>query len=234
MTRRRSKTTAIVLLMIATAATAAAGGRQSTHTVCRNGTGMHDGYFYSFFRDAGTGCLRLGRGGRYATTWSLGASGNLVAGKGWAIGSVNRTVRYAAHFTPGANGYLSLYGWSTDPLVEYYVVENWGDFVPPGGAARPLGIVTTDGGTYRIYRTRRIGQPSIVGTADFDQYWSVRVTRVPSGRTNRITFANHVAAWRNAGLTLGTMKYQVLATEGFGSNGRSDVTVLQGSNDPGR
>ena len=42
-----------------------------------------------------------------------------------------------------------------------------------------------------------------------------------------ITFANHVAAWRSHGLELGRMDYQVMATEGFGSSGRSDVTVWE-------
>jgi endo-1,4-beta-xylanase len=126
----------------------------------------------------------------------------------------------------GANSYLALYGWSTDPLIETYVVESWGDsFTPPGGAAKVVGTVKSDGGTYTIYRTRRDRQPSIEGTATFDQYWSVRTARRPTGRASAITFANHVAAWRALGMKLGTMNYQVLATEGFGSNGASDVTV---------
>ena len=55
----------------------------------------------------------------------------------------------------------------------------------------------------------------------------MRTDKRPQGSDNAITFANHVAAWRAHGLELGTMDYQVLATEGFGSSGRSDVTVWQ-------
>ena len=35
-------------------------------------------------------------GGNYSTTWSLGSSGNMVAGKGWNPGSTTRVVGYNA------------------------------------------------------------------------------------------------------------------------------------------
>jgi endo-1,4-beta-xylanase len=173
--------------------------------------------------------MTLGEHGRYAVTWDLGGRGNMVVGKGWSGGSASRRIGYrASAFEPGSNGYLTLYGWTTDPLVEYYVVDGWGaEFTPPGDDAEALGVVESDGGTYRIYRTTRVEKPSIRGTATFDQYWSVRTSEREQGADNTITFANHVAAWRAHGLELGTMNYQVLATEGFGSTGRSDVTVWQ-------
>lgn len=197
-----------------------------TTTVCSNAAGMYRGGYYTFWHDTGAGCLTLRRDGGYGVDWQLGAQGNLVAGRGWAKGSPNRVVRYTARaFEPGVNGYLSLYGWSTNPLVEYYVVENWGNFTPPGSSAVFLGTIASDGGTYRLYRARRVRQPSIAGTATFDQYWSVRTSRRATGTSARITFANHVSAWRQHGLRLGTLGYQVIATEGFGSIGRSDISL---------
>ncbi|WNG21855.1 glycoside hydrolase family 11 protein [Cystobacter fuscus] len=196
--------------------------------MCNNQTGTHNGYFYTMWKDSGSGCLNLGSDGNYSINWSLGSSGNLVVGKGWATGSTNRVVGYnAGVFNPGSNGYLTLYGWSTNPLIEYYVVDNWGGFTPPGSGATFMGTVNTDGGTYNIFRTQRVNAPSIEGTRTFYQYWSVRTSRRPTGTNNTITFANHVNAWRNVGMNLGTMNYQVLATEGFGSNGSSNVTVWQ-------
>ncbi len=196
---------------------------------CVRGTGTHDGYFYTSWRDSDPACMTLGEGGSYAVTWDMRPRGNIVVGKGWRTGSTSRKVGYRADaFEPGSNGYLTLYGWSTDPLIEYYVVDSWGaEFTPPGPDAAVLGTVESDGGTYRIYRTQRVDKPSIRGTQTFYQYWSVRTERRALGRDQAITFANHVAAWREHGLELGTMNYQVLATEGFGSAGRSDVTVWQ-------
>lgn len=213
-------------LKAALAMTVALAVGADTKKVCRNATGVDQGYFYTFWHDSGDTCITLGRDGAYRLDWQLGTRGNLVAGRGWAKGSPDRTVRYTARtFEPGANGYLTLYGWSTAPLVEYYVVDDWGDFTPPGPGAAVLGTVASDGGVYRIYRTQRVNQPSIAGTATFYQYWSVRTAKRTRSGTRAISFANHVAAWRTHGLRLGKMDYQVLATEGFGSTGRSDISV---------
>ena len=164
-----SRAVLLSILCAALTASCAASG-----SITENTTGVREGRFHTFWRDTGEAEMRLGPGGSYTVNWRLGERGNLVAGVGWADGSTDRVVRFAASaFDPGTNGYLTLYGWSRDPLVEYYVVERWGDFTPPGDAAL-LGTVESDGGTYRLYRTRRINQPSIEGTATFDQYWSVR------------------------------------------------------------
>ena len=139
--------------------------------ICQNRAGTHAGFFYTFWKDAGEACMTLGNAGRYSIEYTLDP-GNLVAGTGWRTGSVSRSIGYrAAAFEPGTNSYLTLYGWSTDPLVEYYVVDNWGSaFKPPGEGAPVLGTAESDGGTYDIYRTRRVEKPSIRGTRTFDQF----------------------------------------------------------------
>lgn len=207
----------------------AVSGAAHAQQVCNNGTGNHGGYFYTFWKDGGSACMTLGANGNYSINWNLSGGRNMVAGKGWNPGSTSRRVGYnAGVWNAGTNSYLTLYGWSTNPLVEYYVVDNWGSqFKPPGNGAQSLGTVTSDGGTYDIYRTRRVNAPSIIGTATFDQYWSVRRSQRGQGQNNVITFSNHVNAWRNRNMNLGTMNYQVLATEGFGSTGSSNVTVWQ-------
>lgn len=201
-------------------------GASDNAAICTNGTGDRDGLFYSTWHDSGQGCLTLTHDGGYQVRWTLDRQGNFVAGRGWRRGAFDRIVGYRVrHFDPGSNGYLTLYGWSKNPLVEYYIVDGWGDFTPPGPSAVPLGTVRSDGGTYRIYHTRRIEQPSINGTATFDQYWSVRTERRPIGRNSTITTSKHFAAWRRVGLVLGSLDYQIMATEGFGSKGRSEITL---------
>ena len=39
----------------------------------------------------------------------------------------NISIDYGCNFQPDGNSYLCAYGWCTDPLVEYYIVESWGD-----------------------------------------------------------------------------------------------------------
>ena len=97
--------------------------------------------------------------------------------------SPNRTINYTANYRPNGNSYLAVYGWTRNPLIEYYVVENFGTFDPSTGAQR-MGSVNTDGATYNIFRSQRVQQPSIEGTKTFYQYWSVRTSKRSGGSVN--------------------------------------------------
>ena len=192
----------------------------AAQTITSDQTGTHDGYYFSFWNQGGGSVvMTLGSGGNYSVNWSN--CSNFTCGKGWKTGSPDKVVTFSGSFNGGNNGYLALYGWTKNPLIEYYVIENYGQWTPPG--SNSIGTLTSDGGTYTIHKMVRTNQPSIIGTATFDQFFSVRQQKRSSGT---ITFANHVSGWKSKGLNLGTTwDYLIMESEGYQSSGSANITV---------
>jgi len=196
---------------------------QAQTTITSNQTGVHDGYNYELWKDSGNTRMTLNSGGTFYCEWSN--INNALFRKGKKFDETkthqqlgNISVNYGCNYQPNGNSYLCVYGWTVDPLVEYYIVDSWGSWRPPGATSK--GTITVDGGTYDIYETTRINQPSIRGTATFQQYWSVRTSKRTSGT---ISVSQHFNAWENRGMRLGKMYEVALCVEGYQSSGNANV-----------
>jgi hypothetical protein len=192
----------------------------STGTVINsNRTGKQGDYYVEYWKDNGTGTMTLKEGGDFSCEW--GQVNNILFRKGIRPGSRKQVVVYSADYNPQGNSYLSIYGWFENPLVEYYIIESWGTWRPPGVPAK--GSVETDSGTYDIYENSRTG-PSIKGNTTFKQYWSVRRTKRTRGT---IHCGNHFDAWERNGMTIGTFYEVSFNVEAYQSpGGKADVQVV--------
>lgn len=114
-------------------------------TVTTSTTGTSGGYYYSCYIEANTGATMTIGTGTYSLTWTA-ASEDVVAGIGWSTGAA-RTIGYSGSISASGDSLLALYGWTTSPLVEYYVIETYGTY-NPGSAGTFKGTVTSDGATY--------------------------------------------------------------------------------------
>jgi endo-1,4-beta-xylanase len=187
-------------------------------TVQNNGTGTNNGYYYSLYTSGGSSTMTFSNQypGNYAITWNN--VNDVVGGKGWNPGS-SRVINYNVGEASGYNN-ISVYGWTTSPLVEYYICE-FGSVV----AGTFKGSVNSDGHIYDTYEHTQVNQPSIQGTATFNQYldnWGGSSI----GSNHVVTTANHFNAWKNFGMNLGTFNYQILGTESYGGHsGSVNATV---------
>ena len=188
-----------------------------------NATGQIDGYSYELWKDTGTTQMTLLGGGKFSCSWSNINNALFRIGKKWdctktwqQLGTIS--VKYNVDYQPNGNSYMCVYGWTRSPLIEYYIVDSWGSWRPPGGQSR--GTINVDDGTYDIYVTDRINQPSIDGTSTFKQFWSVRTQKKTQGT---ISVDKHFSAWTSKNMQLGKMYEASLTIEGYQSSGKATV-----------
>lgn len=185
--------------------------------------GSSAGYDYELWKDRGDTTMTVKGDGLFSCQWKEINNALFRIGKKFdctrtweEIGEIR--VDYGVKYFPAGNSYLCVYGWSREPLVEYYVVESWGNWRPPG--AQSLGVITVGDARYDVYCTERVDQPSIDGTQTFQQFWSVRKGK---STEETVLLSEHFRAWQDLGLELGKLYETALTVEGYQSSGQADV-----------
>ena len=188
-----------------------------------NREGRDGEYTYSLWKDYGDTSMTVKGDGKFECSWK--DIGNALFREGIKFDCTKKyqqigdiTVEYGVDYHPDGNSYMCVYGWTRDPLVEYYIVDSWGSWRPPGAVSK--GTIKVDGGTYDIYETVRENQPSIDGNTTFKQYWSVRTSKRTEGT---ISVTEHFKAWEKLGMQMGNLYEACLTIEGYRSNGSAKV-----------
>ena len=120
--------------------------------------------------------------------------------------------------------YVGIYGWMQNPLIEWYIVDNWGPASRPGWLGTSQGEVTIAGDVYEIF-TADANRASIEGSGPFKQIYSLRKTARNCGT---IDITAHFQAWKNKGITLGTSLYEakILGEAGqYPENGNASGSI---------
>ncbi len=125
----------------------------------------------------------------------------------------------------GGYSYIGIYGWSTNPCVEWYIVDDSYNPMPvnPGNTTNK-GTKTIDGGTYTFYTraTSGTGGSKCSGVSNWNQFYSVRQTARHCGT---ISISEHFDAWAAAGMTLGKMDQAQILVEVGGGSGKIDFPI---------
>jgi endo-1,4-beta-xylanase len=195
---------------------------------CSNSIGnLSGGYSYQLWSNGvGSGCMTpYGQDATFKANWSGVGDFLARAGLGWnstktydQLGTIACDFAFTKTGSGGGFSYIGIYGWTLDPIVEYYIVDDWfGNSRPTGGGAKQ-GTFTVDGASYDVYTHTQVNQPSITGqNATFPQIFSVRQTPRQCGH---ISISEHFKQWTTKmGQTLGKLEEARILVEVGGGTG---------------
>ena len=184
--------------------------------------------------------------GGFSTTWKCGPNnsrGNFLARRGLFYDLNNPktwkdyegfTCDFDCTWSAGSSGNsrICIYGWAQNPLVEYYIIEDWRNWQPgQDPTAQYKGTVYIDGSDYKVYTSAR-NSYTIEGNKDFTQYISVRQNTRTKGT---ISISEHFKAWEEKfGMKMGNFYEVAFNVEGWESDGQASVncTIKEGKTDP--
>ncbi|MBN2195657.1 MAG: glycoside hydrolase family 11 protein [Polyangiaceae bacterium] len=176
---------------------------------------LANGYHYQFWSsESGSACMTVfGDDATFKCDWSGTHSVLGQVGLSYdATQTPDQIGTFSADFavTGSATGlvFLGVYGYTTDPRLSFYVIEDWVNdhdgTAPVSGAS--LGTISVDGGTYSVYR-KTVGQ----SVPPRQEYYSVRTEGRRCGHTS---ISEHFAQWAELEMPLGLLGQVSLFVDG--------------------
>ncbi|WP_437518456.1 glycoside hydrolase family 11 protein [Sorangium sp. So ce1099] len=207
---------------------------------CSNSRGNAGrGYGYELWAEGGgSGCMTVhGVDATFSAEWNdvedflarVGLDFNQTQ-KHTQIGTISAEFAHTKTEEDGGLTYIGIYGWTVNPLREFYILDDWGSVKPGGfssdGTPRDeVGTLTADGETYDVWKKTRVNKPAITGPSEtFDQYFSIRRTARTCGT---ISVSEHFTKWEALGLTLGNLHEVKLLLEAQSNSGTIKFTTAK-------
>ncbi|WP_437574602.1 glycoside hydrolase family 11 protein [Sorangium sp. So ce887] len=207
---------------------------------CSNSRGNAGrGYGYELWAEGGgSGCMTVhGVDATFSAEWNnvedflarVGLDFNQTQ-KHTQIGTFSAEFAHTKTEEDGGFTYIGIYGWTVNPLREFYILDDWGSQKPGGfssdGTPRDeVGTLTADGETYDVWKKTRVNKPAITGSSEtFDQYFSIRRTARTCGT---ISVSEHFTQWEELGLPLGNLHEVKLLLEAQSNSGTVKFTTAK-------
>lgn len=125
--------------------------------------------------------------------------------------------------TGDSNDYslIGVYGWSKNPLVEFYICDDSYNRMTDPWNTTLVGSATIDGAKYNFYKGTMVNMPSVMGdNKTFTQIFSVR--QGGTRQCGHISVTEHLKAWEKIGIKTGPLYDCKIAIETGGSKGTID------------
>jgi hypothetical protein len=182
---------------------------------------------WQIWSNGGSGSLTTFSTPAFIASWNnsgdyLGRLGFEFGNSGKAFssyGDITADLAFKKNGSAGQYSYVGIYGWSTNPCIEWYIVDDSFSAMPFNTGTAPSGTADLDGGTYNLVKrnTSGTGGNRCGNVSNWDQFYSIRHTGRQCGT---ISVSEHFKIWDAKGWKLGNLlevKILVEAASGSGS-----------------
>jgi hypothetical protein len=196
-----------------------------------NSSGTAAGLTWQLWMNGSGGTITTYSTPAFSANWNN--SGDYLArlGMSWgsgkaytSLGTVKADFAETKTGSGGGYSYIGIYGWTTNPCVEWYIVDDAYGNLPfnPGGSQ--IGTLSIDGGTYNIIQrsTTGTGGNRCGNVSSWNQIYSMRTSKRSCGT---ISISDHWAAWAKANQQLGAVLEASILIEAGGGQGSISFTT---------
>jgi len=197
-----------------------------------NSQGGSNNLAWQIWSNQGSGTLTTFSTPAFSAAWNN--SGDYLGRLGFEWGNGGKTYDQYGTITAGfafkktgsggGFSYIGIYGWSTNPCVEWYILDDsFGQmpFNPYNSSQKGTG--TIDGESYKFFSNSTNGTGgSRCNQSSWSQFWSIRQKARQCGT---ITISDHFKAWDAAGMKLGNLLEAKILVETGGGSGSVDFAV---------